>query len=84
VLGGYLQTAMPTWLQRRLPAELLGRSMALLMFVLLGVAPLSAALAGWLLRVAGLGPVLAGAGLATLAIVSAGLAGTRIRTLAEA
>lgn len=84
VLGGYLQTAMLTWLQRRLPADLLGRGMALLMFVLLGVTPLSAALTGWLLRVAGLGPVLAGAGLATLAIVAAGFAGTRIRTLAEA
>ena len=84
VLGGYLQTAMLTWLQRRLPADLLGRGMALLMFVLLGVAPLSATLTGWLLRVAGLGPVLAGAGVATLAIVAAGFAGTRIRTLAEA
>lgn len=84
VLGGYLQAAMMTWLQRRLRADMLGRGMALLMFVVMGLAPLSAAVTGWLLRATSLATVLAGAGLATLAVVAAGLSVTRLRRLAEA
>jgi hypothetical protein len=56
----------------------------LLMFVPMGLAPLSAAATGWLLRATSLATVLAGAGVAALAVVAAGFSFTRIRRLAEA
>jgi hypothetical protein len=49
-LGGYLHAAVFTWMQGRVPPPLMGRAMSLFMFIFVGVAPLSAAAAGWLLR----------------------------------
>ncbi|MFM2086669.1 MAG: hypothetical protein RLZZ237_1538, partial [Pseudomonadota bacterium] len=49
-LAGYLQVAIFTWIQRRVPADMLGRAMALFMAIFLGLAPLSAATTGWLMR----------------------------------
>jgi len=49
-LAGYLQVAIFTWIQRRVPAAMLGRAMALFMAIFLGLAPLSAAATGWLMR----------------------------------
>jgi MFS family permease len=70
VLGGFVQVAVFTWIQQRVPRELLGRTMSLFMFVFMGLAPLAAALSGWIAgRVAlpalfgGAGACLAGAAL---------------------
>lgn len=64
LLGGVIQIAMMTWLQRRMPQALMGRTMSLVMFTFLGLAPLAAALAGGLLEVVSLSALLLGAGLA--------------------
>lgn len=46
VLMGYLQVSVFSWMQRRVPSAMLGRAMSLFMFIFMGLAPLSAALAG--------------------------------------
>jgi len=83
VIGGYLQVAMMSWLQRRISLDMLGRGMALLMFLFMGLAPVSAALSGWLVRVVGLDAIFAGAGLAMLVVVLFGYVATPIRHLSE-
>jgi hypothetical protein len=49
-LGGFVQVAVYSWLQKRIPPEMLGRSMALFMFIVMGLAPLASAAAGAALR----------------------------------
>jgi len=48
---GYVNIHFMTWLQRRIPDQLMGRVMSLLMFASVGVAPVSSALAGAILNV---------------------------------
>lgn len=50
VLGGFMQVSIFTWLQRRTPPALMGRVMSMFMFIFLGLAPLSGAVTGWVLR----------------------------------
>jgi len=83
VIGGYLQVAMMSWLQKRISLDMLGRGMALLMFLFMGLAPVSAALSGWLVGVVGLGAIFAGAGVAMLVVVLFGYVATPIRHLRE-
>jgi len=83
LVGGYLQAAMMSWLQRRIRADMRGRAMALLMFLFMGLAPVSAALSGWLAGAVGLGGIFAGVGMAMLALVLVGFVGTPIRHLSE-
>jgi hypothetical protein len=83
VIGGYLQVAMMSWLQRRISLDMLGRGMALLMFLFMGLAPVSAALSGWLVGIVGLGAIFAGAGVAMLVVVLFGYVATPIRHLSE-
>ncbi|QOL50093.1 MFS transporter [Massilia litorea] len=84
LVSGYLQVALISWLQRRIRADMLGRGMALLMFLFMGLAPVSAALSGWLAGAVGLDAIFAGAGVAMLALVTVGFVGTPIRHLSEA
>jgi MFS family permease len=84
LVGGYLQAAMMSWLQRRIRADMRGRAMALLMFLFMGLAPVSAALTGWLAGALGLSAIFAGVGMAMLAVVAVGFVGTPIRHLSEA
>jgi len=50
VLGGFMQVSVFTWLQRRTPPALMGRVMSMFMFIFMGLAPLSGAVTGWILR----------------------------------
>ncbi len=63
VLGGFVNVAVFTWLQQRVPQAMLGRMMSIFMFIFMGLAPLAAALAGWLAARIPLGMLFAGAGL---------------------
>ncbi|NHZ61603.1 MFS transporter [Massilia genomosp. 1] len=63
VLGGFMQVAVFSWLQQRVPRAMLGRAMSIFMFIVMGVAPLSAALTGWLLQYMTLAQLFGGAGL---------------------
>ncbi len=59
---GYVNIHMMTWMQRRIPDQLMGRVMSLLMFASMGIAPVSSALAGVILNV-NLSLLFVGAGL---------------------
>jgi MFS family permease len=48
--GGYQRMILFTWLQKRIPQELMGRVMSLLFFCAIGLAPVSNALAGAILE----------------------------------
>ena len=48
--AGFIQVAVFTWMQRRVAPAMLGRTMSIFMFIFLGVAPLSAAAAGAVMR----------------------------------
>jgi MFS family permease len=51
ISNGYVNILFFTWLQKRIPQELMGRVMSLLMFSSLGLAPVSNALAGAILQI---------------------------------
>lgn len=61
--AGTVQIAIVTWLQRRVPQAMMGRTMSIVMFTFLGIAPLAAALAGGLLKLVSLTALLIGSGL---------------------
>jgi MFS family permease len=48
---GYVNIHFMTWMQRRIPEQLMGRVMSLIMFASMGIAPVSSALAGAILSV---------------------------------
>src|SRR5471032_1362703 len=62
VLAGFMQIAVLTWIQRRIPRHMMGRAMSIFMFIFMGLAPLSAAAAGWLLTRFTLTQMFAGGG----------------------
>jgi len=66
--AGIAQVALMTWIQRRVPPAMMGRTMSVLFFTFLGVGPLSAAFAGLLLKVITLTQLFAGAGFALTVI----------------
>ncbi|WP_017461754.1 MFS transporter [Dyella ginsengisoli] len=68
LFGGIAQIALVSWIQRRVPRELLGRTMSVLMFTFLGLGPLSAAGVGALLKVISLPALFVIAGLTLTAI----------------
>lgn len=70
-VGGFLQVAIFTWIQHRVPPQMLGRAMSVFMLIFIGLAPLSAAGAGWLLQSVTLAQLFAGGG-AVLVIFAAG------------
>ena len=63
VLGGFVQVAVFTWIQQRVPRELLGRTMSLFMFIFMGLAPLAAVAAGWIASRVSLATLFGGSGL---------------------
>jgi MFS family permease len=68
VLAGIAQIAIVSWIQRRVAPEMMGRAMSVLMFTFMGLGPISAAVAGSLLKVISLTSLFAGAGLLLSAI----------------
>jgi len=72
VVGGFMQIAVFTWIQRRVAPQMIGRAMSLFMFIFMGLAPLSAAATGWLLQHMSLAQLFAtaGGGLALFALMA--------------
>jgi MFS family permease len=62
VLGGFIQVAVFSWIQQRVPRDMLGRAMSIFMFIFMGVAPLAAAVTGALLTYVSLTGLFIGAG----------------------
>jgi MFS family permease len=83
VLGGFVQVAVFTWIQQRVPKAMLGRMMGIFMFVFMGLAPL-AAVAGWLASLFPLGVLFAGCGLFLVAAALLAWLFTPMAALADA
>jgi MFS family permease len=83
-LGGFMQVLVFTWIQRRVAPVMMGRMMSLFMFIFVGLAPLSAAATGGLLRVVPLQAMFTAAGGLLVVIVAAALVGSRLRQLNDA
>ncbi|CAN5293782.1 MFS transporter [soil metagenome] len=82
-LSGFLQIIVYTWMQRRVAPAMLGRVMSLFMFIVVGIAPLSAAITGWLMRSVSANVMFAGSGGMLIAIVIIAWATSSIRGIAE-
>jgi MFS family permease len=83
-LAGFIQVAVITWIQRRVPPLMLGRTMSIFMFILMGLAPLSAALTGWLMQYTGLSGIFTASGLLLAGAAALAYAFTPIRAMADA
>jgi hypothetical protein len=72
VIGGFLQIFFMTWIQKRIPQDMLGRMMSVIIFANMGLAPISAALSGYIVEYVGLTVLFAGSGglFATVAVLS--------------
>jgi MFS family permease len=82
-LGGFLQVNVYTWLQRHVAPAMLGRTMALFMFIFMGIAPMSSSLTGWLMRYVGLGQLFAISGGLLVLIVLLTFALSGMRTVSD-
>jgi putative flippase GtrA len=75
---GYMVVRFVTLLQKRTPSALLGRVMSLLVFLVMGLAPLSSAFAGALIEISVSGLLIgAGVGLMSVVVLSFLLPSTR-------
>lgn len=83
-LGGFLQVMVFTWLQRHMAPAMLGRGMALFMFIFMGVAPISSAMTGWLMRAMTLGQLFAGSGALLVGIAAVAFAISSMRSISDA
>ncbi|MDE2070472.1 MAG: MFS transporter [Gammaproteobacteria bacterium] len=81
LLTGIVQIAIFTWIQQRVPQEMMGRTMSILIFTFMGLAPISAAIAGALLKVISLGALFGIAGLALTVIALSCLSSPQLRSI---
>ncbi len=84
MLGGIAQIAIISWIQRRVAPEMMGRTMSVLMFTFMGLGPISAAIAGSLLKVISLTSLFAGAGLLLTAIALSCMGNPALRSIGVA
>jgi hypothetical protein len=82
-LGGFLQVNIFTWLQRYTAPTMLGRTMSLFMFIFMGIAPMSSALTGWLMRFVALGDLFVCSGALLVTIVAIALLMSGMRSVAD-
>lgn len=71
-MAGFVQVAVMSWIQRRVPPRMLGRTMSVLLFLILGLSPLSSALAGYLLRIVSTPVMFEACGLAMMVVAAIG------------
>ena len=83
VLGGFMQVSIFTWLQRRTPPALMGRVMSMFMFIFLGLAPLSGAVTGWMLRSITLTQLFVGSGGLLVCIALLALLASPVRQVTD-
>ena len=83
LLAGFMQVSVFSWIQTRVPREMLGRTMSLFMFIFMGLAPMAAALAGWLMHSVTLPQLFAGAGLLLSCAAALAFVLTPMRAMAD-
>ena len=79
--AGIAQVALMSWIQRRVPQAMMGRTMSVLMFTFLGIGPLSGVIVGFLLKFITLTQLFAGAGLCLSLIALIFLTRPSMRTI---
>jgi MFS family permease len=84
LLGGFMQVAVFTWIQRRVPPALIGRAMSLFMFIFMGLAPMSAAVTGWVMQGITLGQLFAACGGSLVVLAVLAFAGSQMRNVTDA
>jgi MFS family permease len=84
VVGGFMQVAVLTWIQQRVPRAMLGRAMSVFMFIFMGLAPLSAAPFGWVMHYASLAQLFTGAGVFLAGVAALAWLFTPMRLLEDA
>ena len=84
LLGGFMQVSVFTWIQQRVPPALLGRAMSLFMFIFMGLAPISAAVTGWVMKSITLPQLFAASGGTLLVVAALALALTPMRRVTDA
>lgn len=82
-LAGFVQVAVFTWMQRRVPPAMLGRAMSLFMFIFMGLSPVAAAAAGAALRVLTPAVLFTASGASLVGIVLLGATLTPIRRITD-
>jgi MFS family permease len=83
-LGGFVQVAVFTWIQQRVARSMLGRMMSIFMFIFMGLAPLAAAVVGWLASRLSLPVLFGGAGVCLAAAALLAWLFTPLRSLTDA
>lgn len=83
LLSGFLNVAVYTWMQKRLPAAMLGRGMSVFMFIFTGLSPIAAAAAGALLQYLTPAQLFFGAGLCLISLALLALLLTSLRELRD-
>lgn len=84
LLGGFMQVRVFTWIQQRVPPVLIGRAMSLFMFIFMGLAPISAAVTGWLMKSITLAQLFAASGGALVVLVALAFVLTPLRQVTDA
>jgi hypothetical protein len=84
VLGGFMQVAVFTWIQRRVAPAMIGRAMSMFMFIFMGLVPLASAVTGWVLRHVSLGALFAACGGALAVIAALAWLVTPMRRISDA
>ena len=84
LLGGIAQISVFTWIQQRVPQAMLGRTMSVVMLGFLGLGPLSAAVAGALLKFVSLTVLFGGSGIILSAIALFCLTRPSLRSIGTA
>ncbi len=84
LLNGFIQVAVFSWIQQRVPRAMLGRAMSIFMFIFMGLAPLAAAATGALLDALSLTGLFVGAGAFLLAAATVAWLFTPMRHIAHA
>ncbi len=83
VLGGFMQVTIFSWLQQRVPPALMGRVMSMFMFIFLGLAPLSGAATGWLMRTVTPSQLFVGSGGLLVCLALAAMLGSPVRHVTD-
>jgi hypothetical protein len=82
-LAGFMQVAVFSWIQQRVPRAMLGRAMSIFMFIFLGMAPLAAAVTGLMMKFLTIEQMFATGGLFLLGAALFAWLATPIRTIAD-
>jgi predicted MFS family arabinose efflux permease len=84
MIAGSMQVAVFTWIQQRVPRPMLGRTMSIFMFIFMGLAPLAAGAAGWVMQHTDLAGLFTGSGLFLAGAATLAYVFTPMRTMADA